>query len=545
MWTTAGLRIFGDPGRLPGMSMTDDANGASLDGLVLGGRYRLQRQIGAGGMAVVWRAHDDVLGRAVAVKVVAPALAWDIRSRERIRHEARAAAALSHPNVAQVHDYGEMDRSGRVFPYVVMELVHGGTLLARLSAGLPPPEFAMRIAAEIAAALAAAHAEGLVHRDIKPGNVMLAPTGAKVVDFGIAAAISPGGLEEPEDDVLGTPAYLAPERLIGDAVVPASDVYALGVVLYRMLSGRSPWSSEDTRQMVEAHLYVPPARLPPIPGVPDYVIRLVDRCLAKDPAQRPAAEEAAEVLARGAGIRVVNDEPTVPVAAPADPTVLVRRRRAVHRATPGAGDGPAAGTTRDPAPARGTRWRPAVAVVVMLLVAGVGVWALAGRPERSGARDGVAAGEPVPPPRSAPASAGSTGGADPIRSRPAPVGEEPATRTVAPGAGVISPGPGVATPAPTTTTPGATEPGAATPTTTAPPPAAVERTFSSAGGKVVATCPSPGTAELLSWTATRPYKLDSVDPGPAVAPAVTFRQGNRAVTMTVTCDAGVPESEVA
>jgi hypothetical protein len=520
----AGLRIFDYPGRLAGMSMTDDAYGASLEGLVLGGRYRLQRQIGAGGMAVVWRAHDDVLGRAVAVKVVAPAQAWDARLRERIRHEARAAAALSHPNVAQVHDYGEMDRGGRVLPYVVMELVHGGTLLARMSAGLPPPEFAMRVAAEIAAALAAAHAEGLVHRDIKPGNVMLAPTGAKVVDFGIAAAISPGGLEEPEDDVLGTPAYLAPERLIGDAVVPASDVYALGVVLYRMLSGRSPWSSEDTRQMVEAHLYIPPTRLPPIAGVPDYVIRLCDSCLAKDPDRRPTAEEAAEVLARGAGLRVVNDEPTVPVAAPAERTVLVRRK---------------------PVPARAGSRRAPVTVaagVAALVAAGAGVWVLTGQPDQAGAGGGVAATAPVTSPVPAVdggvTTPGPRGSAGPGRSRPATAGVDPQvtpSRVIVPGpAGVSSPAA-----APTTAVPTVTAPATTT------PPAAVERTFSSAGGTVVATCPSPETAELLSWSAARSYKLDSVDPGPAAAPAVTFRQGNRTVTVTVTCDAGIPEAEVA
>ncbi|GIE31025.1 hypothetical protein Ait01nite_040700 [Actinoplanes italicus] len=512
--------------------MTDDAYGPSLEGLVLGGRYRLQRQIGAGGMAVVWRAHDDVLGRSVAVKVVAPARAWDVRLRERIRHEARAAAALSHPNVAQVHDYGEMDRAGRVFPYVVMELVPGGTLLARLSAGLPPPEFAMRIVAEIAAALAAAHAEGLVHRDIKPGNVMLAPTGAKVVDFGIAAAISPGGVEEPEDDVLGTPAYLAPERLIGDAVVPASDVYALGVVLYRMLSGRSPWSSEDTRQMVEAHLYIPPTRLPPIVGVPDYVIRLCHRCLAKDPDQRPTADEAAEVLARGAGIRVVNDEPTVPVAVPSEPTVLVRRKAAAATAAPGAA-----------APAKAKpRWRPVAAVAAALVAGGAGVWVLMERPEQAGAGGGVAAGTPVtspaPPTRSgAAATAQPQGSADPERTQRVPAAEDPQvtpSRAIAPGTAVAT----SSAAAPPTAAPTATTPAT-------PPPAAVERTFSSAGGKVVATCPSPVTAELLSWTATRPYRLDSVDPGPAAAPAVTFRQGNRAVTVTVTCDDGTPEAEVA
>ncbi|MEV4347776.1 serine/threonine-protein kinase, partial [Actinoplanes sp. NPDC049596] len=289
----AEMRVAAGHGRLPGM-----------DGQLLGGRYRLLTPVGRGGMAVVWRAHDDVLARTVAVKVLAPSQAGDPSSRERIRLEARAAAALSHPNVAQVHDYGETAEGGQVFPYVVMELVTGGTLLRRLSEGPVPPRFAMRIGAEVAAALAAAHSQGLVHRDIKPANVMLAPTGAKVVDFGIAAATSPGSPGAPTDEVLGTPAYLAPERLLHDAVEPASDMYALGVILYRLLGGRSPWTTNDPTQLLKHHIHVQPQPLPLLPGVPRYVADLVDRCLTKNPADRPTAREAAAALARGAGLRV-------------------------------------------------------------------------------------------------------------------------------------------------------------------------------------------------------------------------------------------------
>jgi hypothetical protein len=315
------MRRGADPGRLPRME------GAQL----LGGRYALLDQIGAGGMAMVWRARDEVLGRTVAVKLLAGRHAGEPDARDRIRAEARAAAMLSHPNIAQVYDYGEAREYGVPVPYVVMELVRGGTLQDRMDAGPMSPRFAMRMAAEVAAALAAAHADGLVHRDIKPANVMVTDTGAKVVDFGIAAAINPGGTGDEEFEVLGTPAYLAPERLIGDGVEPASDVYALGVLLYRMLSGLSPWSADTTTQMLTAHVYIDPVPLPDAPGVPDYVTALCNRCLSKDPTQRPSAREAAALLAQGAGLRVVEDAvPEGPASSGHDhePSVLIRPRSA-------------------------------------------------------------------------------------------------------------------------------------------------------------------------------------------------------------------------
>ncbi|MEU4158567.1 protein kinase [Actinoplanes sp. NPDC026670] len=536
------------------------ANESAREGLLLGGRYRLVAPVGVGGMAVVWQAHDEVLGRAVAVKLLAPAQAGDARSRDRIRREARAAAALSHPNIAQVHDYGETALSGRVFPYVVMELVPGGTLSARLSAGALPPAFAMRTGAEIAAALAAAHAEGLVHRDIKPGNVMLAPTGAKVVDFGIAAAVAPdgSGLPDDPDEVLGTPAYLAPERLVGDSVVPASDVYALGVVLYRMLSGRSPWSSEDTRQMVRAHLYVPPAPLPYVAGVPEYVVRLADRCLAKNPGRRPSAEEAASVLAHGAGIRVVadsldsdgfrsaGDEPEL--------TVVVRRGpvsevpSAVIPEAPGAAavsPGPPGVAVVSPgapsvAPAAGgmasrrrtTMIRWVAAVIVLFAGVGAGVWLIADRPisEAAGVngRAVAASSAPVPPVLPGATAEATSAGAAPgpkngQRSRTAAAEQAPSRQQI--------PSPGTVAPTVTTASPS--------------PSPTVERTLASDGGTVVATCTAPATARLISWAPIRPYKLESVDPGPSASPEVVFKRGNDVIAMTVTCADGIPAADIA
>jgi serine/threonine protein kinase len=279
---------------------------------MLGGRYKLLNELGSGGMAVVWRARDEVLGRSVAVKLLNGRNANDPYSRSRIREEARAAAALSpHPNIAQVYDFGESGSDGDLHPYVVMELVNGLTLQQKTDIGPIPPRAVFQICGEVASALAAAHADGLVHRDIKPANVMVTAIGAKVVDFGIAAAVGPG---EPEDVLLGTPAYLAPERLTGDAVEPATDVYALGVLLYRLLANESPWSVDTTTQMLSAHIYIDPTPLPRLAGVPAEVTDLVHRCLRKTPADRPTAAEAAVILADAAEAYEV-DEPE-PVAFP-------------------------------------------------------------------------------------------------------------------------------------------------------------------------------------------------------------------------------------
>ncbi|MFI7540833.1 protein kinase [Actinoplanes sp. NPDC049599] len=373
------------------------------DAQLLGGRYALLDQLGSGGMAVVWRARDEVLARTVAVKVLAGRHAGEPDARDRIRAEARATAKLSHPNIAQVYDYGEAREDGAPIPYVVMELVRGSTLQHRMDSGPMSPRFAMRVAAEVAAALAAAHSDGLVHRDIKPANVMLAETGAKVVDFGIAAAINPAGTGDEEFEVLGTPAYLAPERLIGDGVEPASDVYALGVLLYRMVSGQSPWSADTTTQMLSAHIYVDPEPLPPRPGVPDYVTLLCNRCLSKDTTERPSAREAAALLAQGAGLRVVEDAlPTDPEGGPShdnEPSVLIRPRGV--RRLPGprwyddpAPAGPAAAAPAGPA---------AAAAAASAALAGPGA---GGSPAGPGA-GGSPAGPGAEGSQAAPAAAGS------------------------------------------------------------------------------------------------------------------------------------------
>ncbi|MEJ3745685.1 serine/threonine-protein kinase, partial [Actinomycetes bacterium KLBMP 9797] len=254
---------------------------------VLGGRYRLHERIGEGGMAVVWRATDEVLRRPVAVKVLSGKVRNDAAARLRIQAEARATAKLAHPCVASVYDYGESPGAdGQPVPFVVMELLDGPTLSRRLSGGPLPPVEALRVAAEVASGLAAAHDAGLVHRDVKPANVMLTAGGAKVVDFGIAAAAGPLDDLDDEGSMFGTPAYLAPERLVGGDVLAASDVYALGLLLHAALVGRLPWDAETTTQMLAAHVYIEPSPLPRIAGVPSQVADVYRRCLAKNPADR-------------------------------------------------------------------------------------------------------------------------------------------------------------------------------------------------------------------------------------------------------------------
>jgi serine/threonine-protein kinase len=289
----------------------------------LGGRYRLVERLGVGGMSVVWRGFDEVLGRQVAVKVLAGRGSADPSLRERLRVEAQAAARLSHPNITNVYDYGETPLDGgSPVPYVVMELVDGEPLATHLAGGAALPwESAASVCAEVAGALAAAHARGVVHRDVTPGNVMLTPGGVKVVDFGISALI--GDTDVGLDgSLLGTPAYLAPERLDGGQVSPATDVYALGLLLYRSLTGHLPWRAATTTQMLRAHRYEEPGPLPEVAGLPDEIAELCRRCLAKAPDERPTSAEVAAGLAEAAGIPV----PVSPAGRTAPATALLPGR---------------------------------------------------------------------------------------------------------------------------------------------------------------------------------------------------------------------------
>jgi tRNA A-37 threonylcarbamoyl transferase component Bud32 len=356
---------------------------------LLAGRYRLVEHLGAGGMAVVWRAYDDVLGRWVAVKMQAARSTADPLWRRRIRAEAQAVARLAHPNIANVYDYGESTTlSGECVPYLVMELLPGPTLAERLEVGPLPVEVALRTCGQVAAALAAAHARGLVHRDVKPANVILTAAGAKVVDFGIAA-IAGVRSESTSDGAWGTPGYVAPERLAGGAVLPACDVYALGLLLYRCLTGTMPWPSTTITEMLAAHQHTEPAPLPPIDNLPTEIASLCHQCLAKKPHERPTMHEVASALANACGPSAV---PTWAGDENLDTMVLsgtteITEPDALPRITPRSGAYQPAHrrpARSAPPPRRRSRYATALAAaVVVALFAMAAVWAhgaVLGRP---------------------------------------------------------------------------------------------------------------------------------------------------------------------
>ncbi|WP_448624422.1 serine/threonine protein kinase [Geodermatophilus sp. URMC 64] len=256
-------------------------------GRLLGDRYRLESVLATGGMGRVWRAQDTLLQRPVAVKVLRAELTADPSLLGRFRAEAQHAARLNHPSIAAVHDYGETvdPVSGAPVAYLVLELVPGESLsdlLARVRR-LDVP-MALRIVRQTADALSAAHAAGVVHRDVKPGNVLITPVGdVKITDFGIARSASSVQLTRT-GEVIGTPHYLAPEQAQGAEATPASDVYSLGVVAYECLCGRRPFEAENSVQVAAMQIREAP---PPLPmGIPEDVRRLVERAMAKDPATR-------------------------------------------------------------------------------------------------------------------------------------------------------------------------------------------------------------------------------------------------------------------
>jgi serine/threonine-protein kinase len=252
-----------------------------VTGEVIGGRYELRERLGSGAMAEVWLADDRKLERPVALKFLAPHA--DSRRFER---EARAAAALSHPNVARIYEYGEAD--GRT--YMAFECLSGGTLEDRLGSGDPlPDDETERIARQVAAGLAHAHAHGLVHRDLKPANVLFDDEGrAKIADFGIARLEGIDTLTEA-GTVMGTAAYISPEQAAGEPASPASDVYSFGVILFRLLTGRLPFVAETPLQMASMHrTEEAPAIASVRPDAPPALAALAAAAMAKDPRQRPA-----------------------------------------------------------------------------------------------------------------------------------------------------------------------------------------------------------------------------------------------------------------
>jgi serine/threonine-protein kinase len=265
-------------------------------GVLLGNRYRLDERIAGGGMGDVWRGTDEVLGRTVAVKILLPALLDEPGFAERFRGEARTMATINHPGVVDVYDYGSDDQVA----FLVMEYVEGDALSRTLNrVRRLTPARTMALVAQAADALHAAHEKGIVHRDVKPGNLLVRPNGTLVLtDFGIARSAMVAQLTAA-GSVLGTASYISPEQAAGGTVTPASDVYALGVVAYQCLSGRRPFDGDSPLEIAMKHVREVPR---PLPGdIPPNVRAIVERSMAKDPAARwPSAAALAAVSRQAA-----------------------------------------------------------------------------------------------------------------------------------------------------------------------------------------------------------------------------------------------------
>jgi beta-lactam-binding protein with PASTA domain/predicted Ser/Thr protein kinase len=266
---------------------------------IFGDRYEVEAPLGAGGMAEVWRGHDRVLNRTVAIKTLLPQFARDASFVDRFRREAQAAARLNHHGIVSVYDSGN---DGGDTPYIVMQYIEGRTLADFLGSGKTlPPVQAATIAQEIAEALAAAHAQGVIHRDIKPANVMITREGkVLVMDFGIARLISGPETAPQTSAVLGTASYLSPEQAQGQSVDARSDIYALGVVLYEMLTGRPPFTGDSPMAIAYKQVNATPEAPSSVnPNVPPELDAVVMRALSKNPANRyQTGQEFADDLGR-------------------------------------------------------------------------------------------------------------------------------------------------------------------------------------------------------------------------------------------------------
>ena len=278
---------------------------------MIDGRYRAEKRLGAGGMAEVWCAEDEVLGRRVALKLMGGRFAEDPEFRERFRREAQAAAGMQHPNIVGVYDRSEWDGT----PYIAMELVDGKTLKELVTERGPlPPDVAVGLTEQVLRALGYAHRRGIVHRDVKPQNVIIDRDGqAKVADFGIARAGDTSEMTQA-GAIVGTMQYLSPEQAEGHPVDRRADLYSVGIVLYELLTGRVPFDGEAPISIAIKQINerpVPPGQLQP--GIPPALEAVVLRALEKDPARRyQSAEEfiAALEAARRAPTRQIVMEPT-------------------------------------------------------------------------------------------------------------------------------------------------------------------------------------------------------------------------------------------
>ncbi|MFE3069268.1 serine/threonine-protein kinase [Streptomyces sp. NPDC059247] len=316
--------------------------------MLVADRYRLHVCIGRGGMGEVWRATDEVLGRSVAVKLMLAQMA-DPSAGDRFRLEAQTAARLSHPHVVGVFDFGTWD--GKLF--LVMELVEGDSLAGTPAEPLVlPAERLAVVAAHAAAGLAAAHRQGVVHRDIKPGNLLVDGDGTvKLADFGIARFVDdPSGALTTTGQIVGTGLYLAPERALGQPASSASDVYSLGCVLYQLLTGRTPFQADTATALLYQHIDtapVPPSRLGAVlpPEFETYLLSL----LAKQPEQRPPAQGIADWFSSGAWRGYPQAVPAGPVPVPPQHRRPGARSAAPARPVPAHAPGPGRAPAHAPA----------------------------------------------------------------------------------------------------------------------------------------------------------------------------------------------------
>jgi eukaryotic-like serine/threonine-protein kinase len=341
-------------------------------GTILSNRYTLTERIAVGGMGEVWSAADTVLGRTVAVKLMHPALGQESGFAERFRAEARHAAALTHPNITTVFDYGEDNGTA----YLVMELVAGPPLSQVIFDRAPlSARETTSILIQAATALEAAHQRGVVHRDVKPANILVTPGGtAKLTDFGISRLADSAPLTQT-GQFLGTAQYISPEQAMGQSATASSDIYALGVVGHEMLTGQRPFDAGSMVATALAHVNRP---APPLPDtVPVGIRDLISACLAKDPADRPASAAAvahalglpATALASGAALAAPAPWPATPAATQATATQATATQATATQETPTQ----AIPTGPDGLPDRLSRRRPAwllgaAAAVVLAVV---------------------------------------------------------------------------------------------------------------------------------------------------------------------------------
>ncbi|MER7007318.1 protein kinase [Dactylosporangium sp. NPDC000555] len=361
-------------------------------GRVLSGRYELRSVIGRGGMAEVWQAVDARLGRPVAVKLLHDKGSADPSLPKRFEREARTVARLSHPNIVAVHDVGVDDGT----PYLVMELVQGRSLADELAAGPLDPRRAVRLAEQVCDALAAAHDAGVVHRDVKPANILIGGEDrVKVCDFGIARVTDRAqtALTAPAT-VIGTSAYMAPEQVLGEPADARSDLYALGCVLYAMLAGRPPFVADSPVQVALQQVHETPVPLAALrPGLPAQLTALVGALLAKRAADRPASAAQVRVAlaaiagpARGDATDLLGRAPGPAALAHGQGTATlggaapIHGRAAVRPATRAL---PVPGEPQAPEPRRGRSAAIALVALGATAVAAL-VFALGTLPGRSG-----------------------------------------------------------------------------------------------------------------------------------------------------------------